>query len=354
MNYSRHDLQALVAEHGSISAAARAVGVPRETFRDRLNAGESTLYEVKGPDGTPKLQWVKLPSQRQTEERKELEAALQEAFASWKGQSIPTPAPTHTDKTRAVVYMLADHHLGMYAWAKEAGEDYDVAIADKLLREASAALFADTPDTETGVILNLGDFFHADNNRGETERSGNRLDTDSRHAKVLMTGVSLLIDMIERAKAKHAKVIVKNLPGNHDPYASLALTVALASYYANDPRVTIDVSPEPFWWWSFGASFIAAHHGHMVKPKDFPAVMASLQPGMWGKATFRYAYFGHVHHASIGGGEHGGVEWRTFQTLAPKDAWHRSMGYSSGRSISALVFDKKKGFKYEIREPVLS
>jgi hypothetical protein len=34
------------------------------------------------------------------------------------------------------------------------------------------------------VILNLGDFFHADNELNRTQVSGNALDVDTRYAKV--------------------------------------------------------------------------------------------------------------------------------------------------------------------------
>jgi hypothetical protein len=88
---------------------------------------------------------------------------------------------------------------------------------------------------------------------------------------------------------------------------------------------------------------LAANHGHMVRPEEFPGVMASLWPQEWGRTLHRYAYFGHVHHRSRGGGERAGVVWETFQTLAAKDAWHHGSGYTAGRSMVAITHHAEVG-----------
>lgn len=270
-------------------------------------------------------------------------AALKMAFSSYDGKAIIPAAPRHAEDEIAVVYPIADHHLGMYSWAAETGEDYDLALGDKLLKNTMAELVSSSPATEQALILNLGDFFHSENDRNRTPRSGNALDVDTRYAKVLQCGVELMIHTITLALQKHKNVLVRNLQGNHDPYAALALTIALSCYYKGHKRVTIDISPSPFFFWEFGRVLVGATHGDMAKAVEMPGVMAARQPEAWGRTKHRYVYLGHVHHKSKGGGELAGATWETFQTLSANDHWSTTMGFCSGRSMQSIVHHIERG-----------
>jgi hypothetical protein len=269
--------------------------------------------------------------------------SIKAAFEAYDGKARSQPAPKIVDQKLATVYVVSDHHLGMYAWKAETGADYDVEIGERLLKDAMEELVTNAPKSGTAVILNLGDFFHSDNDENRTRRSGNILDVDTRYARVLQAGVALMIHCAKFALRKHRKVIIRCLQGNHDPYAALALAVALAAFFSKDPRVEVDTSPSPFWWWRFGRVLLGATHGDMTKPVDMPGVMASHCAEDWGATEYRYAYFGHVHHRSVGGGENAGVVWETFQVLAPKDSWHNSKGYVAGRSMVAITHHRDRG-----------
>lgn len=351
-------VKALNAHGGNTTAAASFLKIPRTTLINRLQRatdrgldgsipkplpigqrvkGTSTLYNA---DGEVTAQWVKTVAEQRTQD---VVDALTQAFEGYKGHAKLPPAPKQADRDLLTVYNIADHHLGLYAWGDETGADYDLDIGEKMLREAMASLVASSPASETAIILNLGDFFHADTMENRTARSGNALDVDTRYAKVLQIGVQLLIDCAEMALQKHKRVLVRCLPGNHDEHTALALSVALAAFFAGNKRVDVDTDPSRFFWHRFGKVFIGATHGDMVKPNDMPGVMASMRSADWGATQYRYAYFGHVHHRSIGGGERHGVVWETFQTLAAKDAWHAASGYSSGRSMVAITHHRDKG-----------
>lgn len=281
--------------------------------------------------------------------------AIKEEFDGYKGAAELSSMhyqPSQLDPDKATVYMLSDHHLGLYSWAEETGEDYDLAIGEKLLMDAMTTLVQEAPLSETAVILNLGDFFHSQGNENRTPKSGNILDVDTRYAKVLRVGVSLMIRCIELALQKHKTVLVRCLPGNHDPYAALALAVALDAFFHDDQRVTIDTDPSAFFWWRFGKVFVGSTHGDMIKHDQMPGVMAARRPKDWGESEYRYVYLGHVHHKSLGGGEHAGVIWETFQVLAPRDAWHQASGYSAGRSMVAITLHKERGEIIRNTEPV--
>jgi Bacterial regulatory protein, Fis family len=381
-----------VKEHdGNITHAAQALGIKRETFRERVHRAAalglmgsdpvlpgfaiknvSTEFDENGakgkewikqrqlgeefklpdghvikgisaltdPDGRIIQQWVKTKFDEAVENVKE---GLIETFKAYKGHATLPKAPRHADRDLTTVYPISDHHLGLYAWAEEAGENYDLNIGRKLLMNSMAALVADAPRAKTGLILSLGDFFHSEDNTNRTRKSGAVLDVDGRHAKILRVGVELIIHCIQLALQRHEHVIVRCLPGNHDEYASLALSTALGAFFSNSKRVTIDTDASRFFKYRFDKVLLTSTHGDMVAPSEMPGMIAATWPEDWGTTKFRYCYLGHVHHKSIGGGEKAGVIWETFQTLAPKDVWHKNSGYTSGRSMVSITHHRERG-----------
>lgn len=319
--------------------------------RQRQEAGPSFSvpagHRIKGvsalvsPDGRELAKWVKTGEEQIQADA--LVDAIKATFDSYTGMAKIPAAPAVTDDDLLTVYTIADHHLGLLSWHKEVGVNYDMKTASRVLLDSMESLVSGTPNAKQCVVLGLGDFVHADNNLAQTERSGNRLDVDTRYANVLQTGVRLLICCVEMALTKHETVLVRILPGNHDPHTALALTAALGAFYNGHERVQVDSDPGRFFRHVHGRTMIAATHGDMVKPEEFPGVMASMWPKDWGNTVHRYAYFGHVHHRSKGGGEKAGVVWETFQTLAAKDAWHHASGYVSGRSMVAITHHAKHG-----------
>lgn len=345
-------------QHPTLQAAARALGITWSAMNNRLlRAAERGLdgsvpnpipvgQKIKGVSalydagGNVVMQWVKTTADQNTTL---LVDAIRDTFEQYAGKAQLAEPPALVDENLATVYPIADPHLGLYAWAAETGEDYDLVTAETRLRDAMNTLVCSSPDAHTGVVLDLGDFFHSDTNENRTLRSGHALDVDTRYAKVLRVGVELMVQCVELALQKHDRVIVRCLAGNHDTHTSLALSIALSAFFRNEPRVEVDCDPSKFFVWRWGQVMLAATHGDTVRPDDMGGIMASYWPRDWGETTHRYAYFGHVHHKSKGGGERHGVVWETFQSLAAKDAWHRGAGYSSGQSMSAITLHKDHG-----------
>lgn len=297
--------------------------------------GVSALVDA---DGRTIQQWIKTKEEQSTEDAI---TAIKAAFDAYSGFAILPPQPDHTDADKLTVYNIADHHLGLFAWAQEAGAPYDLTIGERLLKEAISQLVSLSPASETAIILNLGDFFHADNKENRTSKSGNALDVDTRYAKVLKLGVDLLIWCVELSLQRHKNVVVRCLPGNHDEHTAVALAIGLACFFDNNPRVTVDLSPSLFFKYVFGKVLLTATHGHECKPADMSGTMASMYPEDWGSTIYRYAYFGHVHHQSKI--EKHGMICETFQTVAAKDSWHAGQGYTSGRSMTAITHHREWG-----------
>lgn len=299
--------------------------------------GVSSLLDASGEI---KNQWIKTARDNSTEA---VVNALKTAFTEYEGHATLADAPKYTSNELATFYPIIDHHYGMYAWAEECGADYDQKIARDILCNTMSALVGLSPPSEEAVILNIGDFFHSDTDENRTRRGGHPLDVDTRYAMVLSTGVDLLIHCCQMALQKHARVTVRCLRGNHDPYAALALAIALKAFFTNQPRITVDTDPSPLFTWEFGKVLIGATHGDLIKHELMPGVLAARCAEAWGRTEFRYIYLGHVHHKSKGGNEQAGAIWETFQTLAPRDAWATGQGYSAARSMCAITHHKDRG-----------
>ena len=299
--------------------------------------GTSTLYDAE--TGEAKIQWVKTAADKAAQ-LEQMRESLETAFEDIKPLKV-IKKPTNNNKELLAVYPLGDPHLGMYAWADEAGEDFDIDIAAKDLYGAVDRLVATAPGAKTALLLNLGDFFHADNVESKTRRSGNVLDVDTRWARVLDIGMQTVIRMIRRMLEKHETVIVRNNIGNHDEHTSIMLSIGLNAFFRNNKRVTIDTSPNPFWYYQHGKVLIGSTHGDRTKPADLEGIMAADRSEAWGLTTNRYWYKGHFHHKHKT--EFRGCIVEGFRTLAPGDAWHHGQGYRTGRDMYCIVHHKEFG-----------
>lgn len=298
--------------------------------------GTSTLYR---PDGSIAAQWVKTTADH--ERQREMMLAAVEAMAATLPRVAPRKATGKYRDDLLVGYPIGDPHIGMYSWAAETGEDWDLDIARQVHCDAMAALVEAAPATETAVVCNLGDALHYDSLEAKTPRSGHFLDADGRYAKVIDVAVITMRQCIESALTKHKRVHVVNVRGNHDETGALWLARLLAAVYEREPRVTVDTNPSVFNYHRFGRVLIGMHHGHSCKPDKLPGVMAADRPQDWGEARHRYWWQGHVHHESKR--EYPGVSVESFNTLAAKDAYANDGGWRSARSMQAIVYHREHG-----------
>lgn len=299
--------------------------------------GHSTLIDKR--TGEPVLQWVKTAADAEAQE------AILREFVSYLVKDIQdlapvTPAPDHVTDDLLCIYPMGDPHFGMYAWWKEAGDDFDVEIAERLTCGAIDRLVTSAPPAKTALLLNLGDMFHADNQQNQT-KSGHPLDVDGRWSKVQQVGLRAMIYCIRRLLEKHEKVIVRINKGNHDGQSSYALALMIDAYFNSEQRVEVDLSPALMWYYQFGKVLIGSTHGDTVKGPDMMSVMAADMHEAWGLTKHRYIYVGHVHHQDVKEYRGGVVEY--FRTLAARDAWHAGQGYRAGRDMRLIVQHREFG-----------
>lgn len=345
----------LVGRYGSQRAAAKAIGVPKTTFQNRLKRETldpvmKTAMDAKNSQLIPSNLWTRgidddgnrftahfRPEKLQ--EENEILEAVKDALSDVKPSKL-TAAPKGTVDDLITVYPVVDLHLGMQSWAKETGKDYNTKIACQRLKEAMNNLIVSAPKSETALVLNLGDLTHANDDTNQTQ-SGHILDVDSRIYKTIFTAVDLMVTVIELAKQRHAKVVYRGLRGNHDRSIHIAVTCGLSNRYQADPRVEVIADPSDFFFYQFGKVMIAAHHGDKARAERLVLHAADTEAKMFGSTIHRHYLTGHIHHDSSK--DIGGFKHESFRTLAPKDSWSHGMAYSSRQSMVAISYHKDQG-----------
>jgi len=343
---------------GNKAAAADALGLPRETYRNRLRAargvvgradvdgsvpdgyiikGRSTLY---GPDGEVKAEWVKTTADRERLLEMALDAVKESAKALPKLKPRPAKDKSYNDDLMTVI-PWGDPHFGMYAWAEESGDDFDVDIARRDLCGAVDYLVSQAPSSRQCVIANLGDFFHADNMAGMTPGHGHVLDVDTRLQRVMRIGVSAVRQCIHTALSHHEMVHFVPVVGNHDPVLGMAMGVLLANVYENEPRVKVHDAPTLRHYIRHGKTLMGFVHGDRTKDRDLPGIMATERPEDWGLTKHRYFFRGHHHHDSRQ--EFNGCIVEQVRTLAANDAYATGGGWLSGRDMKLIVMHSEYG-----------
>ena len=267
---------------------------------------------------------------------------VKEVFAGLERSAEPLPSPAETNVDLLTLIPLPDLHLGLHAWGREAGENWDLKTAMRVYKDTMTQVSACSPASDTAVVLGGGDWLHANTNEYRTS-SGNVLDGDGRIDKVIDAAIDLGVFQIDLALRKHRIVIVRILKGNHDEYASIALVHAIAAWYRDEPRVIVDKDPSLFWWHQHGEVLLGATHGHAAKVTDMPLIMANRKPKEWGETKHRYVHMFHIHHKTQRIFENGGVIAESHQSPVAQDSYHFGKGYLSGRSMQSITYHLTKG-----------
>lgn len=350
-------------EHGSMKAAARAIGrCPNAISQSVQNVkkkaaiagfapdhdlthtvpepfivrGTSTLYDE---DGKVRQQWVKT----KVDDHAVLQIvkdAVEELSKEVKPVK-PTKAPTNLDKHLCNVYTLTDSHVGMLAWHKEGGVDWDLKIAEKTLIGCFERMVLGAPNAAVGVLAQLGDFLHSDSMVPMTPTSGHMLDQDGRFSKIVQAAIRILRHVVGLVLQKHKKCVVLMAEGNHDIVSSIWLRVLFKALFENEPRVEVIDSELPYYVYQHGQTMLCWHHGHLKKNDALPLLFASQYPTIWGLTTKRYAHTGHRHHEEIK--QHSGMTVVQHSTLAARDAYAARGGWMSERQVTCHTYHDKWG-----------
>lgn len=361
--YRQTEIINAINEHGSLVAAAKALDVsvttisksfaalrrkaamrgyaPRHDMKHTvpdpfLVRGISTYYDK---DGKPRGQWVK--SKLDDEKR---EAIMRETLEAMKEDiprvSLMEPPPLGNDLLLNC-YVITDYHMGMLAWREEAGEDWDIKIAEDLIVKWFAQAIQQSPNADSAVFAQLSDFLHFDGMDAVTPASKHLLDADTRFAKLVRSAIRVLRTVIDMLLTKHQKLHIIMADANHDPVSQIWLREWFNVLYENEPRITVDKSPSPYNAFEFGQTALFFHHGHKRKVVNVSEVFAGQFREMFGRTKYAYAHMGHLH--SIDVKENNLMIVEQHRTLAPADAYAARGGWLSGRDAKVITYHKSYG-----------
>jgi len=306
--------------------------------------GVSTYYDS---EGEVKGQWVKSSSdnERKVEIAREMVAAICEDLP--RLTALPPPV-TRRESDLLNLYTLTDCHIGMLAWGRESGKDWDLKIAENTLTGCFADMIRRSPDAEACVIAQLGDWMHYDSLSPVTPTSGHILDADSRAGKMVATASRVMRGVVDMALAKHQTVYLLIAEGNHDMFGSLMMRTMFRMLYENEPRVIMIESENPYYAMQFGKNMLAWHHGHK-KGLDASTAMfvASHYARIFGDTEYRVIHFGDKHHRRVIA--IAGITLEQHGTLAANDAYATRGGWKSNQYAEAITYHRELGEAGRVR-----
>lgn len=344
----RKAAEALGVSRGTVSGAvasvqARAAKMGYSPSHDMTHTvpdgfrvkGTSTAYTADGIA----IQWVK--TERDSDR---WEAIVREACAAM-AESLPRvkPAagPEKTEEALCNLAVFTDYHIGMLAWEREGGANWDLKIAENLLLASFIHMIEAAPKAKSCVVCLQGDTLHVDSILPVTPAHHNVLDADGRFSKIVGVAIRVIRRLIDHALARHETVHLLICEGNHDESSSVLMRHMFRALYENEPRLTINDSELPFYVHQHGETMLAFHHGHKVRNEDLPMLFAAQFPKMWGATTKRFAHCGHRHH--VDEKEYAGMTVVQHPTLAARDAYAARGGWISDRAASIITYHEKYG-----------
>lgn len=327
-----------------VEAKAAAVGVaPHRDLTHQTAEGFnakriSTAYKE---DGSVALQWV-IQEPEKKDIRAKLEATLEGLTDDLTGFKKPVPPPKDIDEDYCSMLLIGDHHFGMLcdAEAKLDDDSWDTKIATEVLINATERLLNRVGNAHTGVLVNVGDFFHADSSKAETT-AGTRVDVDGRISRTFKLAGRLFQILIDKMLERHQEVVVINVRGNHDSDMACHLSSCLELLYDKEPRVNVLKNYSKFIHWTWNNNLFVYHHGDRIKPEQILQTVVTNLDDDWSNCKNRYCHLGHIHHHVER--EVGSMMFSYWGSLTATDQWHSDSGYGAERSMTAIVYHAENG-----------
>lgn len=307
------------------------IGEPVSPHHQKLK-GVSELVDA---EGNTRLKWIKTDADHDAKINQlyQLAESLKEEIP----KAEPIKPPTSTNNQLLACHVLSDFHLGMFALL----EDWNTKKASQALINYFDRVIENSPNAHTGLFLQLGDFFHANDHKGTTPFSGHVLDIDTAWDDCFKVGIMAMRYGIARMLEKHEHVHVIIAEANHDIDAGIAARLLFDMYYSDEPRVTVDMNKSGYYAYQWGDTGLWAHHGHKRKLADVSKVFASMYPEIFGSTKHRYGHIGHFHHTAAQ--EDALMQVQIHPTLAAKDAYAVKGGWISQRRSKSILYHKQHG-----------
>jgi len=241
----------------------------------------------------------------------------------------------------------ADVHIGKLALSSETGEEYNVDIAIKRVKDGIDILVQKAQGFPIEkVLLVIGnDILHTDTTIRTTTK-GTPQDTDGMWFENYKKAHDLYVQIIDTLTSV-APVHVIHCPSNHDVQSGFYLAQSVEAYYNKNKNVTFDVSIAHRKYFQYGKNLLGFSHGDGAKETDMMHLMAHESKELWAKTDYRYWYLHHRHHMSKiqyqDGKDYIGGTIEYLRAVSANDGWHNRNGYVAPQSIYAFLHQKNKG-----------
>lgn len=290
---------------------------------------------AKDEDGNTTVEWTK------TRLKQDVKNAVLNEILEIIREDTPRvdPIPCLIDKLEDTisVYPIGDSHVGMYSWYKETGISWDLKKTQKAHIGAMKYLVNQAPPSKYGLVLSLGDFFQSENQKGETVRSGTKLDVDSRFSKCYDIGIKIIRAMIDLALSKHEKVFCGIVLGNHDDISSRTMSTLIRAVYENEPRLEVIGGYSPFITLEIGGYGMLSTHGHEAKLDGIKSKLLNTLTN----AKRTWVYCGHIHSQKVH--DIGRVVIEYFRNLAPSEYYSEAAGYPQTCEMQVRTYSIETG-----------
>jgi len=277
----------------------------------------------------------------------------QVALKEWVSRNASKPLPKQRWKAPdkkaeiALNWGYYDVHIGMYAWAKEVGADYDVGIAlTRVLNSVDQMVdgrLRMLPSIDVAYVPIGNDLGHFDGVRQTTSMGDHHLDVDTRFPKVFDAAVTAQAYQIERLCEVCNRVILVWVPGNHDTSMSYGIFRALTQRFLKWPQIEVcdDAGERKYQY--FHHNIIGFDHGKL-KPEAYQSIVMNECRGHLDNCHYCEINRGHTHEprqllikTSV---PTNGIQVRTHPSLAEADSWHHGKGFLGApmKSVEALYY----------------
>lgn len=334
---------------GPDGAVGLVQSVPAAAFDDRVDVIPAEHYVRKvssylNSQGAVTGQWVMTDTQKQTVDAARW-AAIEELVKNGVVQQprIVLPERQALDEDLCNLIVFGDPHVGMLAQARETGgQNWDLKIAKRVMSDALQLMLQRLPKAGRCILVNIGDYFHFQDNSKTTPTSKHQLDGDCRLAHMAELGCYLMAELTEQCLIEYGQVTEANVPGNHDPDAARWLNIFMRAYFRNVGGLEILDNAAEHLYTSFGQNLIGMHHGHSTPIAKLQHVLGEWREGVpWGAHKHRRWVTGH--HHTYEAYSYPGVIAEKYPTLAPLDFYAAGAGYRSERSLNAVVLHREHG-----------
>jgi len=325
------EVERFICNKWEVGVTPRAVGSSGDWRRDSTKPIVEPLFQVKA--------WLV---------RKKNIVAAKSEIAALKDEAklmarLFKPARRRVETGKMLELTLPDLHAGRLAWAKETGwENYDVKIAERVFEQSLAALLQRTQGHRfEQVCFVLGnDLLNTDSIEDKTT-AGTPVSSDVRFQKTFGVVRRMMVRAIETLRTI-APVRTLLIPGNHDQLSTWHLGDSLECYFARCKDVSIDNAPTVRKYHRFGRVMLMFTHGHRGQHHDYPLLMATEQPEMFGATCWREVHCGHSHKLIVN--ERHGVRIRALSALCAVDDFLADQTLVGNlRAAEAFVWHKEEG-----------